>query len=251
MRLSKANIDIRSIADWRRLAPPVNPDKQWKEGRSAFELARAWVSSTGDAMVPIELVQLFEKTEFATVAFNEVEPEKLVRFDEIRNPRHADLVIKAESSRLGTLAISIEAKADEEFGRRLRTVRAEAAGKPGSRIEERVSSLCAGLFGQANPQPYNNLRYQLLFGAAAAVAHGNSLGASAAFFIVHEFITPLTSDARHNANHANLDQFISRLSNGSIEHLCRGKLEGPISIPGNAYFRAMPLYVGLITRYTR
>jgi len=45
---------IRSIDDWFNLAPPKKGRKQWKDGRSAKELAKAWFR-TGRAKVPEEL----------------------------------------------------------------------------------------------------------------------------------------------------------------------------------------------------
>lgn len=42
MRIEKNDQTISSIEDWRTLAGP-KAAYQWKEGRSAFELARAWI----------------------------------------------------------------------------------------------------------------------------------------------------------------------------------------------------------------
>jgi len=33
---------ILSVEDWRTYAPPKRGDVQWKDGRSAMELAKAW-----------------------------------------------------------------------------------------------------------------------------------------------------------------------------------------------------------------
>jgi hypothetical protein len=43
---------IRSLAHWRRVAPPAGRDRQWATGRSALEVARAWSGLT----VPREVI---------------------------------------------------------------------------------------------------------------------------------------------------------------------------------------------------
>lgn len=48
MAVSKGGQPIRSLDDWRRLAPPKSPH-HWVRGRSAQELARAWLDAEGIA----------------------------------------------------------------------------------------------------------------------------------------------------------------------------------------------------------
>src|SRR5688572_18377775 len=49
---------IRSFSDWHAHAmPPERSRRHWKEGRSAFELARCWTAS-GPPCVPPELSDL-------------------------------------------------------------------------------------------------------------------------------------------------------------------------------------------------
>ena len=101
---------------WFDLAPPKGKKDHWVDGRSAKELAKAWVGS-GVVQVPAELTALFAThPQFANLELVEAEPEARVRFDTHEGePRNADLTIIA---RVGDapVAISIEAKADEPFG---------------------------------------------------------------------------------------------------------------------------------------
>ena len=50
MRIEKDKQAITSLATWQQFAGPKSPE-QWVEGRSAFELARAWLSSDPPGMI--------------------------------------------------------------------------------------------------------------------------------------------------------------------------------------------------------
>jgi hypothetical protein len=239
---------IRSLEDWRLFAPPASPMRHWVPGRSAFELAQAWFPFHGSPVVPRELVSLFDNTELSPIEFDNGEPEKIVKFDDIRNPRHSDMVIHARSATRDLLAISIEAKAEESFGTLVSAELKKADRRPRSEIRRRIELLVRGLFGTQDVESVCDLRYQLLYGTAAAVTWAHEVGASAVVFVVHEFKTDLTSDSRHNANQRDLDRFITRLTKEKVSSLLDGCLVGPISIPGNEFFDDMPLFIGKISR---
>lgn len=44
MQITKNGQIIKTLDDWWRLAPPKDPVKQWVDGRSAKETARAWTA---------------------------------------------------------------------------------------------------------------------------------------------------------------------------------------------------------------
>jgi hypothetical protein len=93
---------------------------------------------------------------------------------------------------------------------------------------------------------------QLLTGVAGALAFAVEVGAKRAAFVVHEFTTRLTDDAKHRANAADLDAFVTRLSAGRVSHVPSGTLLGPFAIPGAPLFdRAPALYVGKGVRNLR
>lgn len=48
---------IRSLEEWLQYAPPAKGEKHWKDGRSAKELAKAWMTYNGPSM-PSELMDL-------------------------------------------------------------------------------------------------------------------------------------------------------------------------------------------------
>jgi len=66
--------------------------------------------------------------------------------------------------------------------------------------------------------------------------------------LVHEFITPKTSDVRHAANARDLERFVSRLSRGADDSIPVGQLQGPYVVPGMPLFENPPLY--LLARYS-
>src|SRR5207249_1186267 len=116
MRLGKSDREIRTLEDWRSIAPPKGKDAHWVDGRSAKELARVWCG-TGSVSIPNDIRALMEShSDFRDVEFLSGEPEARVPFDDLAGePRNADLVVLARD-RDGPIGISIEAKADEPFG---------------------------------------------------------------------------------------------------------------------------------------
>lgn len=61
MRITKNGHEIRTVDDWFQYAPPMGRQIQWRDGRSAKELAKAWCSGL-EPTVPTELVQLLRTT---------------------------------------------------------------------------------------------------------------------------------------------------------------------------------------------
>jgi len=86
MRISKNNETIRSLGDWFRLAPPKGKKKQWVDGRSAKELARAWFPREGEPVVPEEvLAALASCDDIGPVEFDQGWPECSVTGGRIRS----------------------------------------------------------------------------------------------------------------------------------------------------------------------
>jgi hypothetical protein len=221
MRLSKANVTIRSIEDWRALAPPTRGDRYWKDGRSAKELARAWCSGA-EPRAPADLVQLLSPLVSADhLADAEGWPEHRIPFDDIRGERpNIDLALLTGGYH-GKTAICIEAKANEPFGTDVFGVLTSAAFKiardENTRAISRVQRLSALVLPEwEQPLPHlSQIRYQLLTLTAAALAFARSSDASIAAVIVHEFaiegyIDP--SNQRRNARDLNI--FVERMTRG-------------------------------------
>jgi len=59
MSVAKNGVTIRTIEDWEKLAPPKSKI-HWKDGRSAKEVARAWLE-VSDPELPPEIVRTCHK----------------------------------------------------------------------------------------------------------------------------------------------------------------------------------------------
>lgn len=124
MYVEKKLEQITSIEDWFRLAPPKDALKQWVDGRSAKETARAWLEVPQSP--PPEISRLLSShPDFSALVVERVEPEAILPFDSRSGPRNADLAIVARDRR-GPVAITVEAKADEAFDRTLSSLFDEA-----------------------------------------------------------------------------------------------------------------------------
>jgi hypothetical protein len=254
MRLTKNGREIRTVGDWREIAPPKRPAVQWKQGRSAAELAAAWCGS-GQPQVPQQLVDLLAShPDTAGCQVVEGWPEHAIPFDRHGGePRNADLALEATLGDL-KIAITIEAKADEEFGKLTGEVLADAVDRglvAHSNGVQRVRDLAAALLpprGDTAPPlpPLSAIRYQLLTAAAGTLAFAISIGAPRAVLIVHEFVTDQTRDERHDANRRDLEVFLRRLSAGADSAVVPGQMLGPYRVPGGAHAPAPELYLGKI-----
>jgi hypothetical protein len=257
MRVEKNGTPITSLEDWRRLAPPKSLD-QWVEGRSAFELARAWCGPHGPAL-PEELRVLFEASAATRgLTIETVHPEHRIPFDHHGGePRNADL---AFTGVLGSscIAVTIEAKADEPFGATIsETIAAaleRAVENPRSQGVRRIEDLVrAILFPRRSGQRrIGDLRYQLLTATAGTLAYALSERAATAVIVVHEFVTTMTDDRLHERNADDFFAFLDRLGGGVALTPALGVLVGPFAVPGSPLFKSVPaLYVGKVVTNCR
>jgi hypothetical protein len=240
-------------------APPKRGRDHWKTGRSARECAAAWCEGQSGPRCPREISELLSShpDTFGAIVVSAT-PEHKIAFDKFAGePRNSDMVAVADHP-TGRLAVSIEAKADETFGRLIRAVLQEAVDKIAADIRTnavlRVQQLACSIL----PEPtrgtvaLGDLRYQLLTGIAGAVAFAAEVGAKRAVFIVHEFNTDQTVESKLQANARDLNAFVCRLSDRRISLLSPGVLQGPFTLPGKRLFSDMPpLYIGKAVRELR
>jgi hypothetical protein len=245
---------IRSIADWRELAPPAGGDKQWRPGRSALECARAWFRDDV-ARLPSELRALFDShptTRGLRVAT--ALPEHKTYFSDGRfGPRNHDVLL------LGTVVgrrtvVGLELKADEGLDRPLRTRLREAlnARAEGTRtvFPERLERFAEALFGFSaldtsgvvDPR-VGDLPYQLFSGVAGTIVEAKRHSAAQAVFVVHVLDSGTLSAAKLAANERGLAAFCRLL--GLEVPTSDDWLLGPISYPGNDELPALPLLIGI------
>ena len=266
VRFAKGTEVIRNIDDWSAIAPPKSPE-QWKPGRSAMESARAWCGADGTG-VPTCVRDLLESNpKTRGVKLSRGEPEKGIVFDTAGGePRNADVALLGTDARGDTIAITIEAKADESFGSTFQqtvaaSVERMVSGKTTNGVSRAKALACALLpprrVGKTVPRAERTpslgpLRYQLFTAVAGTLAFAHQSNAKTALFIVHEFVTDGTRDEDHKANAADLDAFVCRLSDGVVRALRSGEIVGPFPVAENSNWPSTPaLYIGKVTKNIR
>jgi len=160
----------------------------------------------------------------------------------------------------GRIAISIEAKADEPFGKTTRevlesAVRRIARDEPTNAVT-RVQQLARSLFGNERSKrlPLGDIRYQLLTGIAGAIAFAREQEAKVAVFVVHEFVTDQARDEEHLRNMRDLNAMVERMTHGGQIGVPCGKLNERIFYEGSPLFEegVLPaLYIAKVRRVTR
>jgi hypothetical protein len=253
MRLCKGSSDIQSVDDWFQLAPPKKGALQWRDGRSAKELAKAWCGRKNHPSPPEEFLRLLAPLVSADQLADAVGwPEHQIPIDDLPGePPNIDLAIVSDG-KLGRTAICVEAKADEPFGEYAlakhdaATKQIEKGVKTGGlkrllHLEDNLlPELYVGLPGRAE------LRYQLLTGTAGALALAKSHQAPVAVFIVHEFsFYGHMDEKKQRQNKIDLDRFVVRQTRGSTTSLQEGVLFGPLSPPSpKSVWCGVSLYIG-------
>src|SRR5688500_12127387 len=224
---------IGSLEEWASLAPPAGREKQWREGRSAMELARRWAAG----ILPEEVRQVLE----SHAAFREFEPreawaEHRTALDSYGgNTRNHDLLLVGRCGDEPAI-VDIEGKADESFGslvgKQLVRARQARLEKPGSMALTRVEELCHAVLG-TRAEDASDLRYQRIYSVAGAVIAAQEHGAKRAAWIVHGFGGGPVSAHALKRNARDLATFVGRLSGeGGLVEVAPGTLLGPWRLPG-------------------
>lgn len=232
---------IRTLEEWQKIAPPRHPN-QWKSGRSAMELARAWLPCVSPCLPPEVAQVLASHAEFGLIQQWAAEPEAKLVFDGLGGePRNSDLAVEAVDQH-GPFLIAVEGKADEPFGELVGDTLASALERhlknERSKGIARVQLLARALFGERHDDEpsLKHIRYQLMTACAGAVCEAERRQMGRVVLLIHEFYTELTSDDKHGLNATDLDNFVSRLTRGGVKSVQAGHLYGPISLPGKPLF---------------
>ena len=239
---------IGSVQEWFELSSPAGGKVQWKDGRSAKELAKAWFRG-GYARVPNELTRLLEShpmTHGLTIGTGI--PELKTPLDDFRgNTRNHDMILLAHDGE-GKVLVSIEAKSDEEFGPLVGRYHDERL-KKSSKAPDRIQLLCRSLFGRDLDEELRGLRYQLFHALAATLIEARNQGAALAVFVVHEFLSDRTDWDRVRRNAGDFERFIRTLTGKQNLTVEPGTLLGPYRVPGGEFVPGdMPFLIGKVTK---
>lgn len=181
--MSRLVIETRGVCDWRsRLA---DPEKQWKRGYSAFEVAIAWEKAAAEGTdIPKGILNLLEQQR------PELENPKLivgivehkVGLVGGKRPSQTDVwaLVKVGED---MLSLAVEAKAGESFADQVSGWLKKV--EKGSDKPKRLDSL-RKILGIAD-KDVSDLRYQLLHRTASALIEAERVGAKYAAMIVQSF----------------------------------------------------------------
>jgi hypothetical protein len=172
-------VPTKGTEDWRLLL--AEPDKHWRDKRSAKMLATSWQSAGGfpaevAASFRASAIPLFHDLKFV-VGFPEC---KIPLPPRRRRPSQTDLMVIARADR-DLIAIAVEGKVTEPFGELVRDWRLkESEGKT-----ERLAFLCERL--GLTEQNLDGIHYQLLHRTASALLAAEQFAARHALMLVHSF----------------------------------------------------------------
>jgi len=240
--LSINRVAVYSVEDWFQACPPKGGEKQWKDGYSAKESAKAWFRR-GHLTLPRELASLLESHRDLTgFRLGTVTPEVCTRLDDYRQGRNADVVVTGTANGKRTL-IAIEAKASENFGEQIDDRLRSALS--GTNVHDRINGLAEAVFGRpvlTIDPALGDLRYQLLHALAATVIEATERGAEQAVFAVHYFPNPRREMQDTFADFCNFTRTIDPAADVTDGTLAK------VAIPGSATIaNDLPLYIGWAT----
>ena len=162
--------------DWRCLLS--RPEKHWRCGKSAKELAYCWENCEG---FPPEVEKILKQSD----AFERIElllafPEWAVRLPGRGKQSFNDIWALAKTPN-GLVSIAVEGKVNESFDKTLGQWKKDASLGKVKRLKYLMS--CLGL----NDEPPSHVRYQLIHRTASAVIMAERFGAKAAVMLVQSF----------------------------------------------------------------
>jgi hypothetical protein len=188
---------IKSLRDWFQHAPPAGSRRQWVDGYSAKESAKAWLCRQGHPAVPAEILAALRAAGTSDIQSMIVRPELETRLDGFgprgKGNRNHDVLAIGTRSTGGKVVIGIEAKACEDFDGVVGT-RAVTSGR--SNKPARLNLLSRALFGQDVCDVEKRVvlnadlashGYQLWTAAVGTLIEADKHQAEMAVFIVHQF----------------------------------------------------------------
>jgi hypothetical protein len=240
---------IRDIEEWFAHSPPARGERQWKDGYSAKELARAWLRPAP----PRELLELLAShPDLAGAEVDAAWPEREIPLESPPfrgNTRNADL-IAVGTCRSGRMVIAVEAKSNEPLGDLIGPYVLERQQVERSRVPERIDNLTRALFGRPVVGPDGldptlaTLRYQLLHATAAAILEAQRREAPIAVCVTHTFASSRTDGVPEDMATNAEDQaaFVKAMAGSEPAP----PVVGPIVVPGyRSQCFEMPRFDGL------
>lgn len=170
-------IKIEDLSDWFCAAPPKGEEKQWKDGRSAKEMARFATSKD----FPCLINNVLKKCGLKTQDF-ECEPEALTSFPPetmgTSGPRNHDLLMIGKDCVIG-----IEAKVSESFDEKISKKRCQAT----ENMAKRLNGAIQYVYGENTPEGVEDMHYQLFSATIGTIEEAKKHGKENAITLVIVF----------------------------------------------------------------
>lgn len=198
--LLKSN-GIFDLDSWEKLAPPMGGDTQWKDGRSAKELARYMMSYYPNVPKEIEdtlsnFVSSSSEFEWSAEYVTDFQSFNLGR-GEGRN--HDAFMFNSD------IVVGIEGKADEALGSQLI---GDAIKTASENKMQRINGMIQMLFGDA-PSNHTSLRYQLVTASVATMLEATKNNVSKALLLIIVFKKQgYYSETKIEKNKADISNFL-------------------------------------------
>lgn len=254
---------ITSFETWHEYGGPKDPEKQWVELRSAYELARAWCGEGDAVAAPADFLALLEThPRLAGLQLIEGHAElKTGLRGERGGERNHDLLLVGRTH-TETVVIGIEGKADESFDKTLAERWEEARKtieekKERTNWPERLARLAPALLGveaRMNDGTLNpaiaQVPYQLLSALAGTLIEAEDREATLAVFVAHTFRTTKTRDWLIETNKAAFAEFVARIAGTSAQEIKEGQLYGPFrahDVPASRIPSSIDFLIGSVT----
>ena len=203
---------MHSVDEWFTACPPKGGAKQWKDGYSAKESAKAWFRE-GHLALPPELQALMSSTpEFSGFTLGTATPEVCTRLDDFKQGRNSNVIVSGLAGGRRTI-VAVEAKASEDFGPEIGARLLSAIAH--TKVPSRIDGLAEAVFGRhittVDPE-LAGLRYQLLHALAGAAIEARKRKADQALFAIHYF-----SNSRRpmEDTFADFERFVQTLAPGT------------------------------------
>lgn len=193
--------NIVDVDSWKEICPPKKKDKQWKEKRSAFELANYMTKNF--PLVPKEIEDTLKAFVSCDTDFK-WDAEYATPLPCTGEGRNHDAILLSDNN----IVVTIEAKADEPLGN---TIEKEIKNASVNKLQ-RIGKLLDYLF-KADFNKYHELRYQLLTAAAGTLIEAERKKVPVAVMLVIVFET--TGDVKPEkleANRKDIDAFLKAVN---------------------------------------
>lgn len=185
--------EIVDCDSWYLHAPPEGGSKQWRDGYSAKEQAKAWCRS-GSVAVPEEVWSAM--SDFVVGGADEIyaRPEHVTRLDRFSRARQHDLFACVRRNGETVLVVGVEAKACETFDG---IVADRATAVPPSKKRARCNLLSRALFGRevldeetgaVLDERLSRHGYQLWTAAVGTIIEAQQRGVDQVLVLVQQFV---------------------------------------------------------------